>query len=296
MDGVYSNMSMDDWKLEDITDNISSYGKTDIKYFKSHFNRFKYTINFSKDNITNGCNILDIGCHWLHLSYLINYFNNSTQIYAIDNGITLANKQVQNLAQNNNIKLIEINRLEIIKDIPEIPDNSIDIVYFCEILEHIAFNPISLWNLIYKKLKDGGVIIITTPNSSYHTTVLDNLINIQNGTTRPTISEILKCGTLGHHWKLYSISEIKDYFNSMSSDFCIDSIYGISFNLDIKQEHTLFNTNINKINNLQFKQIYSDIINSLINNNLQPFDSTIIAKIVVNKKNGFCISSPWQIH
>lgn len=296
MDGVYSNMSMDDWKLEDITDNISSYGKTDIKYFKSHFNRFKYTINFSKDNITNGCNILDIGCHWLHFGYLIKHFNNNTNIYAIDNGATLASTQVQNLAQNNNIKLIEINRLEIIKDIPEIPDNSIDIVYFCEILEHIAFNPISLWNIIYRKLKDGGVIIITTPNSCYHTTVLNNLINAQHGIIGPEISEILKCGTLGHHWKLYSISEIKDYFNSMSVDFVIENIYGISFNLSIDQEHALFNTNINKINNLQIKEMYCNIINTLINNNLYPFSSSIIAKVVLNKKNGLHISEPWKIH
>lgn len=43
-------------------------------------------------------------------------------------------------------------------------DNSFDVVLFCEILEHLTFNPTHTLAEIHRVLKPGGFVIVTTPN------------------------------------------------------------------------------------------------------------------------------------
>ena len=57
--------------------------------------------------------------------------------------------------------------LEIGEGIVELPDSSVDLVLFCEILEHLAFNPILTWKQIYRVLCPGGRIVLTTPNGNF---------------------------------------------------------------------------------------------------------------------------------
>jgi SAM-dependent methyltransferase len=44
------------------------------------------------------------------------------------------------------------------------PDDSFDVVLFCEILEHLTLDPTHVLNEIHRVLRPGGLILLTTPN------------------------------------------------------------------------------------------------------------------------------------
>jgi SAM-dependent methyltransferase len=50
-----------------------------------------------------------------------------------------------------------------VDDLPY-PDASFDVVTFCEILEHLALNPVRALSEVHRVLRPGGVVIVTTPN------------------------------------------------------------------------------------------------------------------------------------
>jgi SAM-dependent methyltransferase len=49
------------------------------------------------------------------------------------------------------------------EDLPY-PDASFDVVMFCEILEHLALNPVRALSEIHRVLRPYGVVVVTTPN------------------------------------------------------------------------------------------------------------------------------------
>jgi SAM-dependent methyltransferase len=48
---------------------------------------------------------------------------------------------------------------------PPFPESSFDVVLFCEILEHLVIDPPRIFPRLYRLLKPGGLLIITTPNA-----------------------------------------------------------------------------------------------------------------------------------
>ncbi|WP_165222140.1 class I SAM-dependent methyltransferase [Affinirhizobium pseudoryzae] len=100
-------------------------------------------------------------------------------------------------------------RIELGDSIADIADNSVDLVLFCEIIEHISFNPIPFGKQIYRVLLSGGRIIVTTPNSMYHGSLSERLTRLWSGSGYgPRVEEIIKQGTYGHHRKEFSVSEL----------------------------------------------------------------------------------------
>jgi 2-polyprenyl-6-hydroxyphenyl methylase/3-demethylubiquinone-9 3-methyltransferase len=77
-----------------------------------------------------------------------------------------------------------------------------DVVVFTEILEHITFTPVLFWRRIYKLLKVGGSIYLTTPNALTPWKMLHVVKRLvtQNG-VGITTPEIFHTVTFGHHWK-----------------------------------------------------------------------------------------------
>ena len=104
-------------------------------------------------------------------------------------------------------------------------ENSFDLILFTEIIEHITFNPVSMWKEIYRVLKPGGRIIITTPNYYALRGRLwkwKRFIQRLGGGIDPL--DILNRHTYGHHWKEYSLRELIYYFCVLSPDFnCVAS-------------------------------------------------------------------------
>jgi len=82
-------------------------------------------------------------------------------------------------------------------------DGSLDVVLFCEILEHLLMNPVGVLGEIHRILKPGGVLVVTTPNV-YR---LENAIRFANW---ENFSDLYSGhGPYGRHNREYTMSEVQ---------------------------------------------------------------------------------------
>jgi 2-polyprenyl-3-methyl-5-hydroxy-6-metoxy-1,4-benzoquinol methylase len=102
---------------------------------------------------------------------------------------------------------------EVWKNALPYPDNHFDAVIFSEVIEHLNFNPLPLFQEMNRILKQGGILYITTPNQvnlinrlkiimgrSIRNSITDSVIQVDK--TRQTI-----CGI---HWREYTLSELTE--------------------------------------------------------------------------------------
>jgi len=172
--------------------------------------------------------ILDVGAHWLYLSLL--FARDGHQVTAADFGATLEDPAVRKTALDNDIELLVYDDLSSEAVFGDVPDDSIDVVLFCEILEHITFNPVGMWRALHRVLKPGGRIILTTPNYYSLAARLSRLKRALSGTGGGIpVSDILGTPTNAPHWKEYSKKELRQYFGLLSEDFRVRSIAYFSF-------------------------------------------------------------------
>ncbi len=204
----------------------SKEGSKDREYFEFHKNRFKRFDQFldtleqriphSSENIK----VLEIGSHYLHTSILL--ANRSFEVDAMDVEEFWQLEFVQERAGKYALNSIVENDISRLKSFKGIHDKY-DLVVFTEILEHITFNPIQFWKLIYQILKPGGLIYISTPNAfalPSYVRAIKNSFGLKS--IGITVEDIFSKVTYGHHWKEYSAKEIKRYFEMLSPDFEIE--------------------------------------------------------------------------
>jgi SAM-dependent methyltransferase len=197
------------------------YGIPDVGYLKTHVNRFLMTRSLLLEQwkIERGNRILDIGAHWLHnaICYAISGFAVTASDLAGNK--TLSSPAVISLAKNHGITIQPYRDLSDPVELDSLPTDSFDLILFAEILEHITFNPIKMWSVLYRLLRPGGRIVITTPN--YHmASFLEDAVNLLQGKSCGiSTSTLLEINTFGPHWKEYSATDIREYFERLSPDF-----------------------------------------------------------------------------
>lgn len=208
--------------LEEYQALIEEHGPTDAAYLKGHFERFIGTFRQFSEHWSprQDSHVLDIGAHWLHQSVL--FSRAGFRVTGADFPVTLELEGVRALAAANGIELLVYDEIATGGAFDSIADDSVDVVLFTEILEHITFNPVAFWEGLYRVLKVGARIVVTTPNFynrggrawqwkrflSGFGSGIDNL-------------EILRTPTYGHHWKEYTRKEVCHYFCALSPDFHI---------------------------------------------------------------------------
>jgi 2-polyprenyl-6-hydroxyphenyl methylase/3-demethylubiquinone-9 3-methyltransferase len=201
-----------------VGDWLGQFGHTDSAYLNAHFARFMKTKEFAVGQTSQKLSILDVGAHWLHETYL--YAIDGHLIRCVDSANTMREPSVIAAAKELGCTLHAAAHLEFGDGITEIETSSIDLVLFCEILEHLAFNPIDLWKEIYRVLRAPGRIILTTPNANYWPHLRSSIQRLQaGGGWGAPVADIMGTGTFGHHWKEYTAGEIKEYFARLSPDF-----------------------------------------------------------------------------
>jgi len=143
---------------------IKAYGRTDEAYLQWHVQRFLRTKALFDERHPDiqDCRILDIGAHWLHQAML--YALDGHRLIAADVGGVLNVQSVRAMAADNDITLMRMGDLSDAAVFDEIDESSVDFVLFTEILEHLTFNPVGMWQAIQRVLKPTGEVIITTPN------------------------------------------------------------------------------------------------------------------------------------
>ena len=199
-------------------------GDTDRNYLKSHFERLVAVRDFALRApgapVRSHLTVLDIGAHWLHLALL--FADEGHKLICADVGNTFRYQPVQVSAKAMGADLITYTRLDLGEGVWDSPENSVDMVLFSEILEHITFNPITMWRAIYQALKPGGWIIVSTPNGTqFHRLKRQLEALVDQGQIGTPVHEIMEGGTYGHHWKEYSIREIVTYFTMLSMDLTV---------------------------------------------------------------------------
>jgi 2-polyprenyl-6-hydroxyphenyl methylase/3-demethylubiquinone-9 3-methyltransferase len=190
-------------------------------YLRVHYHRYVDTyrrVAGGKAPLREGAHVLDIGAHWLHQSLL--YARSGFQVTAFDMPHILGMQEVQSLAQAYAIALLPNADLEHPEALHSLPENSVDIVLFTEVIEHLTFNPIAMWREIYRVLKPGGRIVVTTPNYYALRRLVPHLWRFVRGYGGGVATNrILEQRTFVHHWKEYSLRELRHYFTRLSPDF-----------------------------------------------------------------------------
>jgi 2-polyprenyl-3-methyl-5-hydroxy-6-metoxy-1,4-benzoquinol methylase len=218
---------MNDPTLSEYAALFSEHGLTDTSYLESQYQRYCSTKRRLESEWRGGSRLLDVGAHWLHQALL--YARDGYAVTAADLPITLQTPSVRSLARCYGVTLLEYSDLETTTAFRQIPDNSFDVILFTEIIEHITFNPVTMWRELYRVLSEGGRIVVTTPN--YYS--IDGrlwsprrLVGRLGGGI--TVREIITEHTHGHHWKEFSLRELCYYFKMLSPDFeihkalCVD--------------------------------------------------------------------------
>jgi 2-polyprenyl-3-methyl-5-hydroxy-6-metoxy-1,4-benzoquinol methylase len=192
---------------------------TDIGYMEAHHSRFCATKGLATRRWKwEKADILDVGAHWLHQSAL--YALDGHHVTAADISSVLDNQMVQNVASKLDIDLLSYEDLSVESVFDRLKDDSIDVILFCEILEHITFNPVGMWKAFYRVLRPGGRIILTTPNCYSGVNIVFPLIRFLSGWgSGIPVTEILEKNTYSPHWKEFSRKELKKYFELLSADF-----------------------------------------------------------------------------
>ncbi|MGZ8215744.1 class I SAM-dependent methyltransferase [Methylomagnum sp.] len=139
----------------------------DLKnYLKADFKRFVYTLNLLPDK-QPGASLLEIGANPYFTSILLKKFTDYrlffTNYFGGASGIR--SKQTQkNISRNEAFEFEFVNHNIEVDDIPF--DEKFDVIFFCEVLEHLTNDPMQAILRIKKSLKENGVLILTTPNVS----------------------------------------------------------------------------------------------------------------------------------
>jgi 2-polyprenyl-3-methyl-5-hydroxy-6-metoxy-1,4-benzoquinol methylase len=206
---------------------FARYGGTAENYLRHHYPRFVSTKHrfLAGWDRRRGTQLLDIGAHWLHQSLL--YAIDGFEVTALDLPVTFEMTNVHAVAAAYGVALLPNGDLEAPTALAAVPDDTIDVVLFTEIIEHITFNPVRMWREIYRVLKPGGRIVVTTPN--YYALRgrawrwIRFLKRFGGGIDT---HNILTEHTYAHHWKEYSLRELIYYFCILSPDLaCVRRAY-----------------------------------------------------------------------
>jgi len=207
-------------------------GATDLFYLELHYPRFLATRKLAYETWKwQGANVLDVGAHWLHQSVL--YALDGHHVTAADLAITLGDPAVESIASNHDIRLLVFEDLSSETVFDGLETDSMDVVLFCEVLEHLTFNPVGMWKAIYRVLKPGGRIILTTPNHYALSALSQQIPRFLSGFgSGISVADILNVPTHSPHWKEFSGKELKRYFNLLSPDFSVNRLCYCSFGAD----------------------------------------------------------------
>ena len=199
---------------------FAAHGGSDLAYLRQHFSRYVRTKQrfLANGERRGGGHVLDVGAHWLHQALL--YALDGFKVTALDLPLTLDQEEVRALAHAHGIRLLPNDNLESPAALSAIADDTFDVVLFTEVIEHLAFNPVAMWREIYRVMKPGAHIVVTTPNYYALRSSLRRWLRIPRRLGGGiAVENIVNFKSLALHWKEYSRRELIAYFGSLSPDF-----------------------------------------------------------------------------
>jgi len=140
-----------------IRDTIESYGDEKVKHtFYLEFHRRLLTLQLIREYCQEGKVVVDLGASPFIMSCALKLMGYEVIAYDYDP------QQYLNIAEAFNVKVF---KCDLERDSLNMPSESVDCVVLSEVIEHL--NPYYVSHAfaeVNRILKDGGVLIITTPN------------------------------------------------------------------------------------------------------------------------------------
>lgn len=205
----------------DVGSFVDSADFHDGGFFTTHRARYVHLLNRMQAlaPVQQFPRVLELGSYHLHLSMLMTRLG--YQVKGVDLPVFSEKTAVVRRAAQFGIANHSY-VLDVLGKPVRIPydDDAADVVVCTEMLEHITFNPVRFWSEVYRIVRPEGLLMITTPNSL---SLLNTLAQLKRLLLRQSIGievrGILNSISSGHHWKEYSLGEIRDYFVQISPDF-----------------------------------------------------------------------------
>ncbi|HSE13084.1 MAG TPA: methyltransferase domain-containing protein [Rudaea sp.] len=212
-------------QLSDFETLFVPHGGTDLAYLRQHFDRYVRTRQrfLAHGDPRGQGRMLDVGAHWLHQALL--YSLDGFEVTALDLPSTLDLPEVRSLAQAHGIRILPNADLEHPSALAAVADDTFDAVLFTEVIEHLAFNPVGMWREIYRVMRPGARIVVTTPNYYALRSSVRRWLRVPvllgGGIA---VDSILRLKSLALHWKEYSRRELVRYFRLLSPDFVVRNL------------------------------------------------------------------------
>ncbi len=220
-----------------IHENKDKYENVNNIYLKRHKKRYVHTINLLQ-RINNKGKVLELGSFPHHMMFLL------TKLGYNATSIDLDTKRMSKFIKANKLKVIEC---DIEQEKWPLKDNSIDVILFNEIFEHLA-NPIHALLEANRVLKKEGTMMLTTPNLYYFPRIMLYL------TGKGAMSEAFyefsrkyKIGSMGH-FREYTTREIKNFLDN--TNFVVRKILYARYEPTRLKAHGILNIPIDIITNI----------------------------------------------
>lgn len=264
-------------------------GGTDRAYLSSSYDRFAKSFEYVNGRIEKTSVIADIGAHWLHQAFF--FATSGHRVSAFDVPTTMTRDNVKAQARLLQIDLNAVSNLEK----PEFQNHessTFDAILFFEIIEHITFNPIRMWSEIFRIAKPGAKIFVSTPNAMHHERLLERLTALEGDLEYGiALEDIFRVGTYGHHWKEYSITELRRYFGRFEPSFRITDEFFFSNRPDTEERwrHT------EHLAPQRPKFIdFGGLISTIESSGGHPFARQMVVEITVSEhKEPINLAAPW---
>ncbi len=193
-------------------------------YLQYHGRRYQDTLRLLPEG--HGRRLLDVGSFPGHLSALAQV--RGWEVTGLNNAIEGAGPWALFLERCRERK-IEIASCEVERDAFPAPTGSFDAVLFCELFEHLHWNPFHTLKEIFRVLKPGGLLILTTPNLRRVETLFRYLHDwgSQPPVSRP-FNTLLPSLLYHRHNREYTGSELDYYLARQGKDlydFPLDRVY-----------------------------------------------------------------------
>jgi 2-polyprenyl-3-methyl-5-hydroxy-6-metoxy-1,4-benzoquinol methylase len=284
-----------DAERERITAWFAERGQTDVAYLNAHYERFARTFRFAEPALRPGFTILDLGCHWLHQAWF--FASRGYRMYCADVPNTLREPSVVRAAGDLGVQLVEYVRLDLAQGLSGLGSETADVVLMCEILEHLAFNPLVMWKQLYRVMRPSARIVLTTPNGAYYGSVLDGFrAQMATGRVGVDVRDVFEVGTFGHHWKEYSPPEIADYFRHLSSEFSLTRCDVATLGATDAEERESCARAANQARSESLPFDLRAVVDRLERAGCRPYGKQIFAEVSLEKRGlGISREPPWLV-
>ncbi|GEM_PF-1343266 len=185
-------------------------------YLEEAFYRFVKTLQLIP--ISSQGKILEIGSNPYFLSILLKKFRKLDWFGS--NFFSTPTKSISQTVVNEKYGgqyTFESKLFNIENDTFPFPDEHLDYVLFCEVIEHLIKDPIHALKEIHRVLKPNGTLILTTPNVTRYS----NIQKLQKGEN--IYDPYSKYGIYGRHNREYTVKELSEIINKIG--FKLDVIF-----------------------------------------------------------------------